>query len=51
VYKFDCICGEPVTTPTKTGRCANCRRFFDLRWPNDAPPADAELAEAAKAAA
>lgn len=51
MYKFDCVCGESVTSPQKTGRCPNCRRLFDLRWPNDAPPADAELAEAKSAAA
>lgn len=33
MYKFECICGEAVTAPAKTGRCPRCRRLFDLRWP------------------
>lgn len=51
MYKFECICGEHVSSPAKTGRCPSCTRLFELRWPSDAPPADAELAKAAKAAA
>lgn len=51
MYKFECICGEKVTAPAKTGRCPSCRRLYDLRWPNDAPPAPVELAEKKAAAA
>jgi hypothetical protein len=51
VYHFDCICGEKVKTPTKTGVCPHCARLFDLRWPNDsAPTADAPERAVAAAA-
>lgn len=48
MYHFNCICGRDVKTEHKVGACPHCARRYDLRWPNDAPPAAAEQAETAK---
>jgi hypothetical protein len=39
VYQFTCLCGRDVKTDSIVGACPHCARLYDLRWPNDAPPA------------
>lgn len=38
MYHFECICGQKITSPGKTGSCPSCARLFDIRWPGDAAP-------------
>lgn len=33
MYTFDCICGQTVRTPSKTGTCPGCARLYELTWP------------------
>lgn len=40
MYKFECVCGEQLSSDSVTGTCPHCKRLFELHWPvgSDKPP-------------
>jgi hypothetical protein len=47
MYRFECICGETVTTAAVTGRCPHCARLYVLDCQAEYKPQAARGQEAA----